>query len=66
MALIYFFCVQDFICKAFIMYYLYRHWVSNPSLPVSQVSSDIGLTRTIAERARMLDEIEKLYSPLPE
>ena len=48
------------------MYYLYRHWVSNPSLPVSQVSSDIGLTRTIAERARMLDEIEKLYSPLPE
>ena len=66
MALVYFFCVQDFICKIFIMYYLYRLWVSNPPLPVSQALSDIRLARTIVERARMMDEIEKQYSPLSE
>ena len=26
MALVYFFCVQDFIYKIFIMYYLLRFW----------------------------------------
>ena len=66
MALIYFFCVQDFIYKIFIMYYLYRLWVSNPPLPVSQALSDIRLARTIVKRARMMDEIEKQYSPLSE